>query len=116
MVPWLATCASVPPDTRAVTPARQLGAGLLMATLTVQLLGSARELRDSSRSQSQSLAQEGRPGLNVFQNSTELVAVTEHDGSLGCSTPMYALLLMPKSFYRAAQSIVPGSLSQRCLL
>ena len=39
MVPWLATCASVPTELSTITPAQQLGAGLLMATLTIQLLG-----------------------------------------------------------------------------
>ena len=42
MVPWLATCAGAPADTGTVTPARQLGAGLLMATLTIELLGRSR--------------------------------------------------------------------------
>ena len=42
MVPWLATCACAPAEAHAVTPTRQLGAGLLMATLTIELLGHAR--------------------------------------------------------------------------
>ena len=92
MVPYLAICASAAevPDT--CTPALQLGVGLLVATLTIQLLDPARELSETyTLTLSLDFAMLMRPlpqdlddAAQVLQVSCIHAAVRLHPQALGC--------------------------------